>query len=444
MTGAPSPVTVDGREVGPYSVLSVRPGEVLRLGVPPHGLRSYVAVRGGVEVPAVLGSRSHDVLAGIGPAPLAEGDELPGGEPPAGFPGVDVLPPPRFDDDVLLTVVRGPRDEWVRRRGGPGAGRLDRLRREQPGRHAAHRRRPEHRDPDRQLRSEGACRGAIQVPPSGEPVLFLADHPVTGGYPVVAVVVDADVDRAAQVRPGQRCGSVERDRRSDDESEQPARCSAGRTPEAGRCSARGWSTQTSGWSRGWAQANLIALPRELAFDFLLFAQRNPKPCPILDVLDAGATSGPLLAGDIRTDLPAYRVYVDGELVEETPDARSWWREDLVSFLVGCSFTFEAALQEAGVAVRHIDRRQRADVPHHPALPVRRPVLRAAGGLDAPGAGRRRSPTRCGSRRATRRCTARRCTWATRGHWASRTSAGPTTATRSTCGRGRCRCSGAAG
>jgi biotin-dependent carboxylase-like uncharacterized protein len=203
VTGAPCPVTVHGREVGPYSVLSVRPGQVLRLGVPPHGLRSYVAVRGGLEVPAVLGSRSHDVLAGIGPAPLSEGDELPVGEPPAGFPGVDVLPPPRFDDDVLLTVVRGPRDEWVSdvetlvRSGWTASDETNRIgmRLTGPG--------LSHRDPDRQLRSEGACRGAIQVPPSGEPVLFLADHPVTGGYPVVAVVVDADVDRAAQVRPGQ-------------------------------------------------------------------------------------------------------------------------------------------------------------------------------------------------------------------------------------------------
>lgn len=125
--------------------------------------------------------------------------------------------------------------------------------------------------------------------------------------------------------------------------------------EARRRFRDGLVTQTSGWSRGWAQANLIALPRALAFDFLLFAQRNPKPCPILDVLEAGATSGPLLGGDIRTDLPAYRVYVDGELVAETPDVRCWWREDLVSFLVGCSFTFEAALAEAGIAVRHVDQ-----------------------------------------------------------------------------------------
>jgi biotin-dependent carboxylase-like uncharacterized protein len=203
VTGAPSPVTVGGRAVGPYGVLAVRPGEVLRLGVPAHGLRSYVAVRGGLDVPAVLGSRSRDVLAEIGPPPLQEGDELPVGPAPEGFPCVDVLPPPRFSDEVVLTVVRGPRDEWVRdvetlvQAGWSASEKSNRIGMRLAG--AA----LEHRDQDRQLRSEGACRGAIQVPPSGEPVLFLADHPVTGGYPVVAVVVDADVDRAAQVRPGQ-------------------------------------------------------------------------------------------------------------------------------------------------------------------------------------------------------------------------------------------------
>ena len=117
----------------------------------------------------------------------------------------------------------------------------------------------------------------------------------------------------------------------------------------------GLVTPTAGWSRGFAQANLLALPRDLAYDFLLFTQRNPKPCPVLDVLDAGQVSGPILDGDVRTDLPAYRVYVDGELVEETADAREWWREDLVSFLVGCSFTFEAALMEEGVPVRHVEQ-----------------------------------------------------------------------------------------
>lgn len=92
----------------------------------------------------------------------------------------------------------------------------------------------------------------------------------------------------------------------------------------------GLVTPTAGWSTGWTQANLISLPRDLAYDFLLFAQRNPQPCPVIDVLDAGQVCGPLLDGDIRTDIPLYRVYVDGDLVDEVPDVRSWWRDDLVS------------------------------------------------------------------------------------------------------------------
>jgi allophanate hydrolase subunit 2 len=150
----------------------------------------------------VLGSRSHDVMSGIGPPPLAPGTVLDVGAAPEGFPGVDVLPPPRLDDDVVLSVVRGPRDGWLRdaevlvRTWWTASERSNRVGMRLAGG------RLEHRETG-QLPSEPTWRGAVQVPPSGEPVLFLADHPVTGGYPVVAVVVDADVDRAAQVRPGQ-------------------------------------------------------------------------------------------------------------------------------------------------------------------------------------------------------------------------------------------------
>lgn len=127
------------------------------------------------------------------------------------------------------------------------------------------------------------------------------------------------------------------------------------TPEQARARfAAGLVTQTSGWCAGWTQANVIALPRDLAFDFLLFAQRNPKPCPVLDVFEPGEVGGALLAGDIRTDVPAYRVYERGVLVEECAEVRHRWRDDLVTFLLGCSFTFEHALREAGVPVRHID------------------------------------------------------------------------------------------
>ena len=94
-------------------------------------------------------------------------------------------------------------------------------------------------------------------------------------------------------------------------------------------------TPTSGWSAGYTQANLLALPRELAFDFLLFAQRNPKPCPVLEVLEPGQVRGGIFAADeadVRTDAPAYRVFKNGELVDEVPDAREAWRDDLVAFL----------------------------------------------------------------------------------------------------------------
>ena len=203
VTGAPVPVDVDGRGVGSHTVFPVGPGAVVRLGVPRLGLRSYLAVRGGLDVPPVLGSRSHDVMAGLGPPPLADGDELPVGAAPRGFPDVDVLPPPRLDEELVLRLVRGPRDGWVEdvgtlvRTGWTASERSNRVGMRLAGGVVAH------REGAGQLPSEGAYRGAVQVPPSGEPVVFLADHPVTGGYPVVAVVVDADVDRAAQVRPGQ-------------------------------------------------------------------------------------------------------------------------------------------------------------------------------------------------------------------------------------------------
>ncbi|CAM3932930.1 putative hydro-lyase [Helcobacillus massiliensis] len=113
---------------------------------------------------------------------------------------------------------------------------------------------------------------------------------------------------------------------------------------------------TSGIADAFAQANLIAVPQELAFDVLLFAQRNPKPCPVLGVLEPGQVTSDLLAGgDIRTDIPRYRVFENGVEVARPTDATDYWREDLVAFLVGCSFTFERALLEGGIALAHQDQ-----------------------------------------------------------------------------------------
>jgi uncharacterized protein YcsI (UPF0317 family) len=113
---------------------------------------------------------------------------------------------------------------------------------------------------------------------------------------------------------------------------------------------------TPGLALGYVQANLVVLPKDWAFDFLLFCQRNPKPCPLLDVTEPGDPEPKFVAAgsDLRTDLPAYRVWKNGELVAEPTDITPYWRDDLVSFVIGCSFTFENALLAAGVPVRHIE------------------------------------------------------------------------------------------
>jgi uncharacterized protein YcsI (UPF0317 family) len=128
--------------------------------------------------------------------------------------------------------------------------------------------------------------------------------------------------------------------------------------EVRRAARRGELTgPTPGLARGYVQANLAVVPRDLAFDFLLFCQRNPKPCPLLDVTEPGSAEPALVApgADVRTDVPRYRVYRHGELVEEPADLHGWWRDDLVAFLLGCSFTFESALLRAGVPVRHVEQ-----------------------------------------------------------------------------------------
>jgi uncharacterized protein YcsI (UPF0317 family) len=117
-----------------------------------------------------------------------------------------------------------------------------------------------------------------------------------------------------------------------------------------------WTGPTAGAAAGYTQANLVILPKDLAFEFLLFCQRNPKPCPVLDVTEAGSPVPARVApdADLRTDVPKYRVYRSGELVDETTDIQSYWSDHLVAFLLGCSFTFEQALLDNGVPVRHIE------------------------------------------------------------------------------------------
>jgi len=117
-----------------------------------------------------------------------------------------------------------------------------------------------------------------------------------------------------------------------------------------------YTGQTSGMCRGYAQANLVVLPKDLAYDFLLFAQRNPRPCPLLEVSDTGSRTLHEIAegADIAKDIPKYRIYKKGELEGEYTDVSEFWRRDFVSFLIGCSFSFEGDLIAADVPVRQIE------------------------------------------------------------------------------------------
>ncbi len=142
---------------------------------------------------------------------------------------------------------------------------------------------------------------------------------------------------------------------------------------------------TAGVANGFVQGNLAILPEKLAGAFHRFCQLNPKPCPIIGMSDVGDPRIPALGIDldIRTDLPRYRVWRDGEIVEEPTDIMAHWRDDLVAFVLGCSFSFEEALLEEGLPIRHIERdASRADVPHQHRLQPRGPVCRSDGGVDA--------------------------------------------------------------
>ncbi|MET8953253.1 5-oxoprolinase subunit C family protein [Streptomyces sp. NPDC004393] len=201
--GAPCAVTVDGRPAPWGAPVHVPGGALLGLGRARSGVRSYLGVAGGVAVEPVLGSRSTDLLSGLGPPPLADGAVLSLGSP-AGPPArVDTVPQPAPPAELLLRVTPGPRADWftadafrtlVTRayRVSAASNRIG-LRTEGP---------PLERARAEELPSEGMVLGAVQVPPDGRPVVFLADHPTTGGYPVIAVVRAADLAAAAQAAPG--------------------------------------------------------------------------------------------------------------------------------------------------------------------------------------------------------------------------------------------------
>jgi biotin-dependent carboxylase-like uncharacterized protein len=203
VAGAHCRVTLDGRPVAWGAPVPVPAGALLDVSPAVSGVRAYVGFSGGIAVEPVLGSRSTDLLSGLGPAPLTNGTVLPLGRPPGVHARVDVAPQPAPPAELVLRVTLGPRDDWFtpeavrafvsRAYQVSAAGNRIGLRTQGPALERAR---------HGELPSEGMVLGAVQVPPDGRPVVFLADHPTTGGYPVIAVVRAADLPAAAQAVPG--------------------------------------------------------------------------------------------------------------------------------------------------------------------------------------------------------------------------------------------------
>jgi biotin-dependent carboxylase-like uncharacterized protein len=203
VTGGAGAIMLDGSPAAYGRVISLGAGQVLSLGAPTTGLRAYVGVTGGFAAPVELGSRSTDTLAGLGPAPLRAGDRLEAGSP-RHPPELEDIPPLGRAGDLSLDIALGPRDDWfttdaVRQllespwQVSPASDRVG-VRLTGP---VLERARTD------ELPSEPCIRGSVQVSSDGQPIVFGPDHPVTGGYPVVAVVLDRHIDRLAQATPGQ-------------------------------------------------------------------------------------------------------------------------------------------------------------------------------------------------------------------------------------------------
>jgi biotin-dependent carboxylase-like uncharacterized protein len=203
VTGAECPVLLGQRAVAFAEPVGVPAGVAVTVGRATRGVRSYVALAGGVDAPVVLGSRSTDLLAGLGPPVLRRGDVLPLGVPSGSPSGADVGSVRPFPRPALLRLRPGPRDDWfdlsaldtLTSTPYVVAGESNRVGLRLDGAPLSRRR-------DGELPSEGIVLGAVQVPPSGQPLVFLADHPTTGGYPVVGVVEPDDLWQCAQLRPG--------------------------------------------------------------------------------------------------------------------------------------------------------------------------------------------------------------------------------------------------
>jgi biotin-dependent carboxylase-like uncharacterized protein len=200
---AEAPCTV---AVGSHRPVHLRRGDLLEVGTPSTGMRCYLGVSGGIAARAELGSRSTDLLSGIGPAPLAARDSLPLGEPAGPPAGADEVPPFAAASELVVPLVLGPRADWFGPDAGPRLAGLSWVTSEESNRVGlrctgpALRRAAEFDGAE--LSSEAVLTGAVQVPANGIPLIFLADHPTTGGYPVIGVVPERALPMLAQARPG--------------------------------------------------------------------------------------------------------------------------------------------------------------------------------------------------------------------------------------------------
>ncbi len=201
VTGAPTQLWINDQPTASHAPFALYPDDRLRVDPPGDGVRNYLAVHGGLRPPKVLGSRSTDVLSGLGPEPLRSGDSIVVGRTAHSLPGVDLAPP--HPPSKRLAVLPGPRRDWftdqawssLQESSWTVSADTDRVAVRLEGPRLNRRIKDE-------LPSEGLIRGAIQVPSAGQPLIFLADHPVTGGYPVIGVLTERAADAAAQLRPG--------------------------------------------------------------------------------------------------------------------------------------------------------------------------------------------------------------------------------------------------
>lgn len=200
VTGPATEVRVNGRLADSHQPVHLESDAVLEIGAPQTGLRNYLAISGGIDTPLELGSRSTDLLSGIGPDPLRDNDVLPLGTPNVPI-GVDVVPPHQALQTLVIPILLGPRDDWfedaetqLQQGSWTVSDRSNRVGARLSGTKLNRR--------DGEIPSEGMITGAVQVPPDGQPVVFLNDHPTTGGYPVIGVVDRDHLRFLGQARPG--------------------------------------------------------------------------------------------------------------------------------------------------------------------------------------------------------------------------------------------------